>query len=125
MYELKNVEVERHESGSTKIRLTQLGGGEVDIWFYNNDFDKICEAIEETEAKTEAKVDISGKTELQKDMHELARLTYELSKKHGGIFVTTTAYPGYELAWATYKPGEKILSEEYWPEENKKSCKSS
>ena len=64
-----------------------------------------------------------GKTEIQQDMYELAKHVYEVSKKYGKIYITSTACMGQDYAFTTYqtdKDREKgTYPNEYYTEDAK------
>lgn len=58
-----------------------------------------------------------AKSEKRKDMENLAKLTYELSKKYGDIYINCACCKNSNLAWVTY--GAKYDSASYWGDKGK------
>lgn len=67
---------------------------------------------------------MSGMTEFEKDMYELAKYVYELSIKHGDIYISAAKCADSRHSWTSYRlPGEDIKDVEYWhSEENKEEA---
>ena len=55
-------------------------------------------------------------TELEKDMQELVKKVWELSEKHGGIYITAVHSQGHGMSSVDY--GGPIKSLTYWSEKN-------
>jgi hypothetical protein len=63
----------------------------------------------------ERRIYMSGMTEIEKDMYELAKHIYELSIKHGDIYISAAKCAGYEHSSVDYlKTGEDYKGVQYW-----------
>ena len=67
---------------------------------------------------------MSGMSKIEKDMYELAKYVYELSIKHGDIYISAAKCADSRPSWTSYRlPGEDIKDVEYWhSEENKEEA---
>lgn len=64
------------------------------------------------------------RSRISKAMYSLAKKTYSLSQKYGGIYVSACKCQGSRLSWTMYRlPGEDIKDVDYRPsEENKEEA---
>ena len=64
---------------------------------------------------------MSGMTEIEKDMYNLAKHIYELSMKYGDIYISAAKCADSRHSWTSYRlPGEDIKDVDYRPSEENK-----